>query len=357
MGFTAVENQIKETTTPRSKNSAITPHWNAASNQVPVPIPPPVPPPVEMISRPGAKRMVFPFNQWRIPTPIQTMPTEEDSTKSTAKSETNQSMSESLLQGEYDAAAGRESFLAALDEWRGTKIETPLITTKKLPKEESLLVGSYDADESRESFAKSLAEWRESHHQNNAEESIPNHAPILDNQSTAASSVRENDQQTAEPKVVELDLKFQKQQSYLDKLILASKKQKIEDYIPIQKPAIDETIESHGSDDNLDDEDETFLRKLALNQLAQSHDPAEIQIDLKSFKMIDLDDEERGFMREIMASIASKQGEPTKNRQVEVIIEDITNGEDEFILSALSAGRMVECIPASKLVVIEPINH
>jgi hypothetical protein len=273
----------------------------------------PVPPSAEKTNRPAVKRM------WRVPTPLQ---------KSDLQviQEEPETQSNPLMEGSYDEEASSQSFQEALKAWRHQISDDTVRTTedKRLNAEDSLLHGEYDPQSSHESFLEALNQWR----------SGPTQDP--------RPSTHEGQQ--TEMKTV--TVQFEQTRSYLDQLTLKSKAQLVNEIAkPEIKAATEEKPPTPISEPQWDDEDELMFLEI-LSKRTQSIPVQEIVSEPSKLEE-DASEEELEMFKEIM----DRRWVSIQKASIE--ITDVTENEDDEILNALNQGRMVECIPSSKLKVIE----
>ncbi|KAJ3323289.1 hypothetical protein HDV06_002060 [Boothiomyces sp. JEL0866] len=194
--------------------------------------------------------------------------------------------------------------------WRVPQELLTVIHTKQEPEPlaNSLLDGEYDPEESRKSFLEALTDWRKS---------TPRaQTPKRDIQTSEY-------QQTNNADGLEISINFQENLSYLDKLVLKNRiRPKSE---PTAKPI--ELVESEVVHvDNNDEWDES---------------------DHENFTAI-------------IESLRNKKIDVLKEEEIEMFdigefsVEDVTECEEEVILKALDKGIMIECVPCSKCIVVEP---
>lgn len=131
-------------------------------------------------------------------------------------------------------------------------------------------------------------------------------------------------QQTVPVKEAEISINFQENLSYLDKLVLQNRKRPINEPAPkpiaISEPEPVNENETIENNDEWDESDhENFIAIIqSLRNKQNINDETEIP-DLGEFS-----------------------------------VEDVTECEEEVILEALDKGIMIECVPCSKCVVVEP---
>jgi hypothetical protein len=256
---------------------------------------------------------------WRVPTPLQ-------ETENMPEMPRN-----SLLDGEFDEDANRKSFQQALQQWRTGSTEELATQNKLSLKEnqqiisitESLLDGEYNEEANRVAFQEALHQWRS--------------GPRLN------TPQKEEGQQTATLLKSKIHVEFESGLSYLDKLTLQTKMQPLE-YVPIPKQCIDE-IDSKESEEEWDEEDEILFKDLIEKRSSKRESaPENVRYQKND---LEWDQEEISMFLELLELREAKHSDMC------LTMEDITAFEDDYILETLQAGRMVECIPSSKLKIIE----
>jgi hypothetical protein len=296
-----VEREIKRENTSDGLGGAPQPEYRV-----------PVPPSAEKTNRPAVKRM------WRVPTPLQ-------KSELPVIDEESEVRSNPFMEGTYDEEASRQSFQEALKAWRGQLSDSPktIVQETNLNMEDSLLNGEYDPQTSHESFLEALNLWR--------------HGPVRD----PRPSTHEG-QQTEGTSV---SVQFERTRSYLDQLTLTSKTQVMND-IPRDKfsPLVEDKPATPHEEPDWDEEDELMYLEI-LSKRAQSTPAQETVAESNSEEEVSA--EELEMFQEIM------YGRWLAIQKASMEITDITENEDDEILNALHQGRMVECIPSSKLRVIE----
>lgn len=208
-----------------------------------------------------------------------------------------------ILDGEFDEEGGRNSFLEALNAWRGDKPVEVVPLEEDATRQGSFLDGEYDAEASRKSFLSALNNWR-------GEESP---VPQMEEADTTTQTVVEKI-----PVVYEFT-----PMSYFEKL--KTQKLKEGDITPLETELKSIQIKS----------DPTHKEEAAANNI------------------LEWDEEDQKALEEILAKKrASDQHNLSSEPQYEYECIDVTNCEDQILKEAFEVGRIIEYVPSSRMHVL-----
>jgi hypothetical protein len=190
-------------------------------------------------------------------------------------------------------------------------------------------IQEYDEEGSHESFLKALMEWR----QNGKESSDVDHENV--SSSIAVSS--EAGTETASSKInnsvsFQGRINFQKSLSYFDRLNLNKMRadvnnKEITSNLNSPKPQTTEVI-SHApyEEDTIIEYEDDQIHNYGLQNMQLSNSAQDGTNEISEI-----------------------------SEKINISIEDISDNVDQVIIDCLDRGQMVECIPSSKLIFVEPI--
>ena len=248
--------------------------------------------------------------------------------------------STSLLDGEFNADESHASFLEALKEWRKGAPSTTTTTTTTAAHPTSSTVA-----QSTTTHSSSSCKVR------------PTTTPSSSSSDGFMTGETDTAQQTPALQQKPLVWTFQNSLSYFDRLRIGKL---LEDMshtsgASLETPVVkrDTSKGEEGSEEekntSWDQEDEELF--IEILQKMQSR-PAVPEADVKP-KEVSTQQEMDQMQQEMDQT---QQEEKLNNDNVEwwcIEVEDVTDREDQVIMGLLDAGIMVECIPPSRLVVIQ----
>jgi hypothetical protein len=181
----------------------------------------------------------------------------------------------------------------------------------KVTCQNTLLDGEYDAEESRRSFLEALNNWKGTEFPKKYDDAMCDTETKM------------------EPVNLEIDIKFEQQQTYFDKLLKSKIRTQMSEKSHRPSQLQTEPQETQNSDEEWNESDEEALKSLITNinlktNKAPSPEPVEVNIHQE---------------QELIIS--------------NIMIEDVTDFEDRYLKEAFDSGRMIECIPFSKLKIFE----
>jgi hypothetical protein len=292
----------------------------------------PIPPSIEKTNRPQIKRM------WRVPTPLQTTElssvNEDEGTRSRTPLPKTAIHSHpgQLLDGDFDEEANSKSFQEALKAWRDTSSSSNLAKESTAPPYSKEISQDVEID-SRVGSTNLLHNFNQCNGGNG--------------QQHCTQGGTNEGQQT---ETTQIEVRFGKNRSYLDELLLKSKYKNsvIHSGNRNELSGVCKCDDTKYYQKEWDDEDEEMLLEI-LTKRSQKAICTESLVEVISEEEVAIEEEEMAQFKEIMHSrwllYQSKMKE-------EIRMEDVTETEDDVILEALDKGRMVECIPSTKLSII-----
>lgn len=271
------------------------------------------------------------------------------SNPSLAKSNVSQVVSNrsSLDSENFDEKASHDSFLAALNDWRGT-MSLPESKPKDLktlpgsqPKDAILPINnswqendvSFDEKASHDSFVEALNEWRQKGvlpQENIINEPTGQESKSIETETKEGYILSRKD--AFQSDLLEC-LNYKESMSYLDRLALNSMRAEMKNFGPIAE--VEEVFCAMKLEDNEKEDilESTFEEDVLIESTFQDTTTKVRKIENT------VNDELKMF-----------------DWRKEMKIEDITDNEDAFILECLSKGQMIECIPMSRMVYVDHRN-
>ena len=252
---------------------------------------------------------------------------------------------DSLLEGdEFDPNASHQSFLEALRQWRGEPVQMEQSASK------------HPLPIPHPPTTKNMAPANTANYQRSKTPSMDEH---LYSTNSSISTETNTFDQIEEKKPVQFEFMATNDLSYFDRLRLqkgynpnpkspvpVENLERTDTVKPIKGNDCDDIDEKQSKEDEeWDSEDEQLFLQIFSQKKSKPEDLHDDQNDQTCEFKIEQDWDNLGF-----TGLTPK---PSNDRCI-LIMQDITGFEDESIMDSLDAGIMVECIPTTRLKVVEP---